>query len=101
MFPRRAPIVLIFLLAAVMLAGCAEETADLKQQIATLEKKLQKQEKRSTGFLRANLLSQDFSADIQRIEDQQDKISQVLKTKVEPVNSKLKSSASGSRSAKG
>ncbi len=31
----------------------------------------------------------DFSADIQRIEDQQDRISQILKTKVDPVNTKL------------
>lgn len=89
MIPRRVPIMLIFLSASAMLAGCAEETADLKQQIATLEKKLQKQETDLRDFTGKFAPPKDFSADIQRIEDQQDKISQVLKTKVEPVNSKL------------
>jgi len=80
---------LVFLLAAALLAGCAEETADLKQQIATLEKKLQKQENDLRDFTGKFAPPKDFSADIQRIEDQQEKITQVLKTKVEPVNSKL------------
>jgi chromosome segregation ATPase len=89
MIPRRVPIILILMLAAVLLAGCAEETADLKQQIATLQKKLQKQENDLREFTGKFAPPKDFSADIQRIEDQQEKISQVLKTKVEPINNKL------------
>lgn len=89
MFPCRMAVMLVLPLAALLLAGCTEETADLKQQIAILEKKLQKQETDLRDFTGKFSPTKDFSADIQRIEDQQDKISEVLKTKVEPINSKL------------
>ena len=74
---------------AIALFGCAEEAVELKQKIADLEKRLQKQEKDLKEFAGKFAPPKDFSADIQRIEDQQDRISQALKTKVDPINSKL------------
>ena len=58
-------------------------------KIADLEKKIQKQEKDIREFAGKFAPPTDFSSDIQRIEDQQDRISQAIKTKVDPVNSKL------------
>jgi len=72
-----------------MLAGCTDDTAELKQKIAELEKKVQQQDKDLREFTGKLALPKDYSADLQRIEDQQDKISQDLKTKVDPVNTKL------------
>jgi chromosome segregation ATPase len=89
MSPHRGYILLIITAIAILLAGCTEETAELKQKIADLEKKVQQQEKDLREFTGKLALPKDFSADIQRIEDQQDRISQVLKTKVDPVNTKL------------
>ncbi|HMK37257.1 MAG TPA: hypothetical protein VK463_19440 [Desulfomonilaceae bacterium] len=89
MSPQRTFMSLILIAAVVALFGCAEETADLKQKIADLEKNMQKQEKDLREFAGKFSPPKDFSADIQRIEDQQEKISQVLKTKLDPVNSKL------------
>jgi chromosome segregation ATPase len=91
MSPQRTflSLLLIVVVVAVTLCGCAEETADLQQKIATLEKRMQKQEKDLREFSGKFSPPKDFSADIQRLEDQQDKISQVLKTKLDPVNSKL------------
>ncbi len=89
MSPHRGYILLIITAIAILLAGCTEETAELKQKIAELEKKVQQQDKDLREFTGKLALPKDFSADIQRIEDQQDRISQVLKTKVDPVNTKL------------
>jgi len=89
MSPQRGYILSIIIAVVALLAGCAEETAELKQKIAELEKKVQQQEKEVREFAGKFALPKDFSADIQRIEDQQDRISQVLKTKVDPVNTKL------------
>lgn len=89
MSPQRGYALLIITAIAILLAGCADETADLKQKIADLEKKVQQQEKDLKEFSSKFALPKDFSADIQRIEDQQERISQVLKTKVDPVNTKL------------
>jgi hypothetical protein len=83
-----------------MLAGCTDDTAELKQKIAELEKKVQQQQKDLSEFTGKLALPKDFSADIQRIEDQQDRISQVLKTKVDPVNTKLEEFASWARKPK-
>jgi chromosome segregation ATPase len=82
-------VLLIISTIAILLAGCADESAELKQKIAELEKKVQQQEKDLGEFAGKFALPKDFSADIQRIEDQQDRISQILKTKVDPVNTKL------------
>jgi len=89
MGPHRNYILLIITAIAIMLAGCTDDTAELKQKIAELEKKVQQQQKDLSEFAGKLALPKDFSADIQRIEDQQDRISQVLKTKVDPVNTKL------------
>ena len=89
MVPRRIALFATAMLAFTLLAGCAEETADLKQKIADLEKKVQKQEKDLREFTGKFAPPTDFSSDIQRIEDQQDRIAQVIKTKVDPINSKL------------
>jgi chromosome segregation ATPase len=89
MSPQRIYLWLALIIAVISLFGCAEETAELKQKIADLEKKMQKQEKDLREFAGKFSPPKDFSSDIQRIEDQQDKISQVLKTKLDPVNSKL------------
>jgi chromosome segregation ATPase len=89
MIPQRIAFFGVAMLAFILLAGCAEETADLKQKIADLEIKIQKQEKEIREFAGKFAPPKDFSADIQRIEDQQDRISQVIKTKVDPINSKL------------
>jgi uncharacterized phage infection (PIP) family protein YhgE len=89
MRPQRSYVLLIIMAIAILLAGCADETAELKQKIAQLEKKVQQQEKELNEFAGKFAQPKDFSADIQRIEDQQDRISQILKTKVDPVNTKL------------
>lgn len=89
MSPHRSVSLLSIILACVLAAGCSEDTAGLVQKIADLEKRMQKQEKDVKEFAGKFSPPKDFSADIQRIEDQQDKMQQVLKTKVEPVNSKL------------
>jgi len=89
MIPQRIALFATAMLAFALLAGCAEETADLKQKMADLEKKIQKQEKDIKEFTGKFAPPTDFSSDIQRIEDQQDRIAQAIKTKVDPVNSKL------------
>ena len=81
---------LLAVVAGVLLiSSCTEETTGLKQKIADLEKKIEKQQKDLGEFAGRFSPPKDFSADIQRIEDQQDRIGQVLKTQVEPINSRL------------
>ncbi len=82
-------LILLILSGALLCTGCVDDSAGLKQKIAELEKKLQKQEKDLRDFSENFAPPKDFSADIQRIEDQQDRISQAIKTKLDPVNSKL------------
>ena len=89
MRPQRKLLLFLVLSLAFLLAGCTGEDIELKQKVAELEKKLQKQEKDLHDFAGKIAPPKDFSADIQRIEDQQDKISVILKTKVDPVNNKL------------
>jgi chromosome segregation ATPase len=88
---RRLPNLIAFLAISslLLLAGCVDETADLKQKIAELEKKVQQQEKDLREFSGKFSPPKDFSADIQRIEDLQERVSQAMKTKVDPVNAKL------------
>lgn len=82
-------LILLVFAGTLFCAGCVDDTSGLKQKIAELEKKLQKQEKDLRDFSENFAPPKDFSADIQRIEDQQDRISQAIKTKLDPVNSKL------------
>jgi chromosome segregation ATPase len=86
---KRSFLVLAAMIGAICLVGCSEETSQLKRQMADMEKKLQKQEKDLKEFSDKFSLPRDFSADIQRIEDQQDRVAQAIKTKVDPVNAKL------------
>jgi chromosome segregation ATPase len=86
---QRLWLLIPFCLAGLLLLGCTDESVVLKQQISELEKRLQKQEKDLKEFASKLAMPKDFSADMQRIEDQQERISQVIKTKVEPVNSRL------------
>ncbi|MBI5251623.1 MAG: hypothetical protein HY912_19195 [Desulfomonile tiedjei] len=89
MSPHRSVSLLLIVLASLLLIGCTDDTSGLVQKIADMEKRLQKQEKDLKEFAGKFSPPKDFSSDIQRLEDQQDKIQQTLKTKVEPVNSKL------------
>lgn len=89
MRPQGKLLLSLAIILTFLVAGCTEETTELKQKVAELEKKLQKQEKDFKEFAGKIAPPKDFSADIQRIEDQQDRISTILKTKVDPVNSKL------------
>ncbi len=97
MSPHRMASLLLIILACVLLVGCSDDTAGLVQKIADMEKRVQKQEKDLKDFAGKFSPPKDFSADIQRIEDQQDKIQQTLKTKVEPVNNKLEEFKTGPR----
>ncbi len=89
MILERSSLIVAVTLGAILMVGCADESSQVKVKIADLEKRLQKQEKDLKEFSSKFSLPRDFSADIQRIEDQQDRISQVIKTKVDPVNAKL------------
>jgi len=80
---------LVTLLSLFLLGGCVDDSTELKQKVADLEKRLQKQEKDLKDFSGKFAPPRDFSAEVQRIEEQQDKLVQAVKTKVEPVNNKL------------
>lgn len=81
--------VLITMLSVFSIVACVDDSTDLKQKVADIEKRLQKQEKDLKDFSGKFAPQRDFSADVQRIEEQQDKLIQAVKTKVEPVNNKL------------
>jgi peptidoglycan hydrolase CwlO-like protein len=89
MRPQPSLLLVSLMLLAATLIGCTDESVELKQKIAELEKKIEKQQKDFGEFVGRFAPPKDFSADIQRIEDQQDRISQILKTQVEPINSRL------------
>jgi chromosome segregation ATPase len=89
MSPHRSVSLLLMILGSVVLIGCTDDTSGLIHRMADMEKRLQKQEKDLKEFAGKFSPPKDFSADVQRIEDQQDKIQQIIKTKVEPVNNKL------------
>ncbi len=71
------------------LCGCTEDSTDLKQKIAEIDKKLQKQEKDLKEFSGKFAPPKDFSADIQRLEDQAERVSDALKTRLEPMSGRL------------
>lgn len=89
MIRKHALISLLAVAALLLVSGCGEETAELKEKIATIEKKMQKQETDLRDFAGKMGPPRDFSADIQRLEDQQEKMGDALKTRIDPVNSKL------------
>lgn len=77
------------LIGVVLMGGCVNDTTELKQKISELEKRVAKQQKDLGEFAGKFAPPKDFSADIQRLEDQQDRISQLIKNKVDPINMKL------------
>ncbi len=81
--------VLCLLVTVSVLSGCMDDTTELKQKLAEIENRLQKQEKDLKDFAGKIGPQRDFSADLQRIEDTQEQLSQSMKTKVDPLNSKL------------
>ncbi len=85
----RLTTILALLFTLGLLMGCSDESVELKQKIAEMEKRLQKQEKDVREFASKFSPAKDFSADIQRMEDQQDRIQQTIKEKVEPTNARL------------
>ncbi len=89
MRPLPSLVIIASIALGAILTGCTDGTVELKQKIAELEKKIDKQQKDFGDFVGRFGPSKDFSADIQRIEDQQDRISQIFKTQVEPINSRL------------
>jgi chromosome segregation ATPase len=78
-----------FILFALAAAGCADDVTDLKHKIAELEKKVSAQQKELAEMGQRVGRPSDFSADIQRIEDQQEGLADVIKTKVDPLNTKM------------
>lgn len=86
--PRLGLFVLV-VIGFTLVAGCTNDTSDLKQKVAELEKRLAKQEKDLAEFAGKFSPPKDFSADIQRLEDQQDRVAQAIKSKVEPITSRM------------
>ncbi|MGC8659463.1 MAG: hypothetical protein ACP5U1_10360 [Desulfomonilaceae bacterium] len=82
-------LIILIIPAGFLFSACTDDTAELKTKIAELDKKIQKQEKDLREFSTKFAPAKDFSADIQRLEDQNDRFSQIIKTKVDPLNSKL------------
>ncbi|MEW6113719.1 MAG: hypothetical protein AB1664_16420 [Thermodesulfobacteriota bacterium] len=81
--------ILISVVIFLIVSGCTEETEGLKQKIATLEKRLAKQEKEFGELAGKVAAPKDFSVDLRRIEDEQERLGQSIDGKLEPVNSKL------------
>jgi DNA repair exonuclease SbcCD ATPase subunit len=77
------------LLGTLALCGCNAEVSELKEKMVTMEKRLAKQEKMLADFDKKFSVPKDFSVDIQRLEDQQEKVSELIKNKVEPVNKNM------------
>jgi chromosome segregation ATPase len=86
--PRR-PFSLLLIFLALSAAGCADDVTDLKQKIAELEKKVSVQQKEIAEMGQRTAQPRDFSADLQRIEDQQEGMTDIIKTKVDPLNLKM------------
>lgn len=89
MIAQRISILVAALVGIGLVAGCADQSLDTKQKIAELEKRLTQQEKQFADFAGKFGTPRDFSADVQRLEDQQDRLAQQFKTKVDPINMKL------------
>ncbi len=86
--PRLSLFILV-VIGFAFLGGCTSDTSDLKQKIAELEKRVAKQEKDLGEFAGKFSSPKDFTADIQRLEDQQDRLAQAIKGKVEPITGRM------------
>jgi len=84
-----------------LVAGCADQSIDTKQKIAELEKRVASHEKQFADFAGKFGTPRDFSADVQRLEDQQDRLAQQFKTKVDPINMKLEEFREWAQEAQG
>jgi chromosome segregation ATPase len=71
------------------MGGCVDDTTELKQKIAELEKSVANQQKELSEFSTKSSAPRDFSADMQRLEDQQESITETIRTKIDPINMKL------------
>ncbi len=86
MFSFRRIVFPVSLFGALLLCGCNAEVSELKEKIVTMEKRLAKQEKMLVDFEKKFSVPKDFSVDIQRLEDEQEKVRELIKTRVEPVS---------------
>jgi DNA repair exonuclease SbcCD ATPase subunit len=71
------------------MAACSNNSAKLESKIAMLEKRLEEQDKKIKKVSGQYMPPRDFSSDIQRISDQQDRINEILRNKVDPINERL------------
>ncbi|MEW6349831.1 MAG: hypothetical protein AB1646_12265 [Thermodesulfobacteriota bacterium] len=79
----------VSLFGALLLCGCNAEVSELKDKLAAMEKRLAKQDKLLGDFEKKFSVPKDFSVDIQRLEDEQEKVRELIKNKVEPVHRNL------------
>lgn len=85
----RRHISLAALILALCVGGCADDVTTLKQKIAELEKKVSAQQKEMAELGQRVGQPRDLGADLQRIEDQQEGLAEIIKTKVDPLNLKM------------
>ncbi len=89
MNPSNKLLIFLSVLIVALLSACSDDSTDLKQKIAEIDKKLQKQEKDLREFSGKFAPPKDFSADIQRLEDQAERVSETLKTRLDPMSGRL------------
>ncbi len=78
------------LMASVFsLVSCVNNNAELEDRILALEKRLDEQKQKIREVSGQHMPPRDFGSDIQRISDQQDRINEILRTKVDPINDRL------------
>lgn len=77
------------IVACFLVSACAEQSDDLRQKVAQLEKQLAEQKQEFADFAGNFAQPKDFSSDIQRIEEQQERVSRFVDEKVGPIDSKL------------
>lgn len=89
MRPSNKLLIMLSVLLMASLSACTDDSTDIKQKIAEIDKKLQKQEKDLREFSGKFAPPKDFSADIQRLEDQAERVTETLKTRLDPMNGRL------------
>ncbi len=89
MNPSNKLLIFLSVLIVASLSACSDDSTDLKQKMAEIDKKLQKQEKDLREFSGKFAPPKDFSADIQRLEDQGERVSETLKTRLDPMSGRL------------
>ncbi len=89
MIPFRRIVIPVSLFGALLLCGCNAEVSELKEKLVTMEKRLAKQDKMLVDVEKKFSVPKDFSVDVQRLEDEQEKVRDLIKNKVEPVHHNL------------